>query len=137
MLGDAAGLLAPASSAEVDTRLRHAVARIRTTNPGLVAKQVHALLLAENDGEWATSTVSEVKRICSKLAKAEVEESAGTHLTPAYDVAGHASSSFDVARVLMSPKARDVNEFKMARPGLPTNGTTLQRGDRLGTAAPS
>ena len=54
----------------VDTELfefRDAVQRIRLTKPGLVAKQVHAELLAENGEKWAATTISEVKRMCSKL----------------------------------------------------------------------
>ena len=40
---------------------------------GLVAKQVHTELMARGE-QWANTTLSEVKRMCSKVAKAEVQE---------------------------------------------------------------
>ena len=50
-------------------RLHLAVAQIRLEQPGLVAKQVHALIV--NKEGLADVTLSEVKKICSKLVKAE------------------------------------------------------------------
>ena len=118
--------LTRAKGNDEEALLRDAVARIRLAEPGLVAKQVHAVLLKEDGEQWGSTTVSEVKRICSKLAKAEVAEASGTHLS--YDAHKEAEQHVEV-------KPRDVNDFKMARPGLPSNHVTLHRGDRLGTAA--
>jgi len=120
--------------------LRDAVFRIRRERPGLVAKQVHAALIEEQPEAWTGVSISEVKRLCSKLAKAEVAEHAGEagpwqHLMPTASNP-HVRSKYELARDLMQdPLTRNVEEFKMARPGLPFHGTTLGRGDRLGTAA--
>ena len=53
--------------------LKEAVVAIRSEKPGLVAKQVHTELMARGE-QWANTTLSEVKRMCSKVAKAEVQE---------------------------------------------------------------
>lgn len=132
----------PASD-DADIELRNAVARIKLTQPGLVSKQVHAELQKVDATKWEAVTISEVKRMCSKLAKQEVAEKSGEagpwqHLVPTQEqyAAGSAKSQYEVARdVMQDPLTRDCEQFKMARPGLPTHGTTLQRGDRLGTAS--
>ena len=109
--------------------LKEAVVAIRSEKPGLVAKQVHTELMARGE-QWANTTLSEVKRMCSKVAKAEVQENisqAGSGLSKNPEKA--------LAEVMADPRTRNAEAMKVARPGLPTNSTTLQRGDRLGTAS--
>ena len=48
------------------------IAKIKQSSPGLVAKQVHAAL-QERGEQWASPTISEVRRMCSELAKVEVQ----------------------------------------------------------------
>ena len=60
-------------SEDHEQALREAVHSIRAEQPGLVAKQVHAAL-QERGEQWAGTTISEVKRMCSKLAKVEEEK---------------------------------------------------------------
>ena len=55
-----------------EAKLWNIVRKIRDEQPGLVARQVHAELLKVGE-EWANTTVSEIRRICSKLVKQEVE----------------------------------------------------------------
>ena len=105
--------------------LREAVHSIRAEQPGLVAKQVHAAL-QERGEQWAGTTISEVKRMCSKLAKVEVQLNLQALSTPK-----KAAEQLD--EVLSDPL--NAEAMKVARPGLPTNSTTL-RGDRLGTRSP-
>jgi len=118
---------APSDSEEHERALREAVHSIRAEQPGLVAKQVHAAL-QERGEQWASTTISEVKRMCSKLAKVEVQLNLSGAGTPE-----KAAEQLD--KVLSDPLTRNAEAMKVARPGLPTNSTTLQRGDRLGTAA--
>jgi hypothetical protein len=135
---------------EVLVALPEAVARIRLAQPGLVAKQVHAELFKE-DVKFAVVSISEVpphllsrrapaladvacltqvKRLCSKLAKAEVAEQCGGPTWPQqFMQPAHGSSQEK------DPPPRDATQFKVSRPGMSMQGTTLQRGDRLGTAA--
>ena len=131
-----AALVLDSPDASSDNKLREAILRIRVEKPGLVAKQVYEELLAI--GGFENTTVSEVKRMCSKVAKADVAEKTGQagpwqHLLPTL---ASPKSKHDLARdIMQDPLSRDADTFKMSRPGLPTQGTTLQRGDRLGTAA--
>ena len=118
---------APSDSEDHERALREAVHSIRAEQPGLVAKQVHAAL-QERGEQWAGTTISEVKRMCSKLAKVEVQLNLSGAGTPE-----KAAEQLD--KVLSDPLTRNAEAMKVARPGLPTNSTTLQRGDRLGTAA--
>lgn len=113
-------------SEDQERALREAVCSVRAERPGLVAKQVHAALL-ERGEQWASTTLSEVKRMCSKLAKVEVQLNLSQ--------AGSGAPAEQLDKVLSDPLTRNAEAMKVARPGLPTNSTTLQRGDRLGTAA--
>ena len=115
-------------SEDQERALREAVCSVRAERPGLVAKQVHAALLARGE-QWASTTLGEVKRICSKLAKVEVQ----LNLSQAGSAPDRTAEQLD--KVLSDPLTRNAEAMKVARPGLPTNSTTLQRGDRLGTAA--
>ena len=118
---------APSDSEDHERALREAVHSIRAEQPGLVAKQVHAAL-QERGEQWASTTISEVKRMCSKLAKVEVQLNLSGAGTPE-----KAAEQLD--KVLSDPLTRNAEAMKVARPGLPTNSTTL-RGDRLGTRSP-
>ena len=64
--------------------------------------------------------------MCSELAKVEVQLNLQALSTPE-----KAAEQLD--EVPSDPL--NAEAMKVARPGLPTNSTTLQRGDRLGTAA--
>ena len=86
---------------------------------------VHAAL-QERGEQWASTTISEVRRMCSELAKVEVQLNLQALSTPE-----KAAEQLD--EVLSDPL--NAEAMKVARPGLPTNSTTL-RGDRLGTRSP-
>ena len=116
---------APSDSEDHERALREAVHSIRAEQPGLVAKQVHAAL-QERGEQWASTTISEVRRMCSELAKVEVQLNLQALSTPE-----KAAEQLD--EVLSDPL--NAEAMKVARPGLPTNSTTL-RGDRLGTRSP-
>ena len=112
-------------SEDHERALREAVHSIRAEQPGMVAKQVHAAL-QERGEQWASTTISEVRRMCSELAKVEVQLNLQALSTPE-----KAAEQLD--EVLSDPL--NAEAMKVARPGLPTNSTTL-RGDRLGTRSP-
>ena len=114
-------------SEDHERALREAVHSIRAEQPGMVAKQVHAAL-QERGEQWASTTISEVRRMCSELAKVEVQLNLQALSTPE-----KAAEQLD--KVLSDPLTRNAEAMKVARPGLPTNSTTL-RGDRLGTRSP-
>ena len=125
------------ASSETEERLRSAVAAIRRDNPGLVAKQVHAALLAQGE-QWADTTISEVKRMCSKVAKADVLRQTASlggplgHLLPTEDAPKTAEELLRDIR--QDPSQRDADAIKEERPGL-GHHMSRHRGDRLGTAA--
>ena len=117
-----------------EAKLWNIVRKIRDEQPGLVARQVHAELLKVGE-EWANTTVSEIRRICSKLVKQEVEktthQAAGTSLGRALD----ANSTEEALRDYeQDPSQRDADVNKQEQPGL-SKGDTRVQGDRLGTAA--
>ena len=119
-----------------DHALLDAMRKINMAQPGLVAKQLHAELLKQDEQRWAHVTVGEVKRMYVKMAKAEVAEHAGEagplqHLMPC-----DLRTADELARDLFAdPISRDSERMKVSRPGLAARGTTLFKGDRLGTAA--
>ena len=127
----------PWVSNERTSELRNAVARIKLAQPDLVAKQVHAELLGQSD-LWRHVTLSEVKCHCSKLTKANPAEMArptGRQHGACPLIPTRARDKIAQPDLKKEPNTRDAEQFKVSRPGLPTHGTTLHRGDRLGTAA--
>ena len=77
-----------------------------------------------------------------KMAKAEVAEHAAEagpfqHLMPSTSsMSRDVRTADEVARDLFAdPISRDSERMKVSRPGLAARGTTLHKGDRLGTAA--
>ena len=60
----------PANGEVLKVMMAMEIAKIKQSSPGLVAKQVHAELV--KDARFTNISVSEVKRACSKIAKAEV-----------------------------------------------------------------
>ena len=57
---------------EDEAPLRRAIMAIRTRKPGLVASRSEELQ-AEDPSKWAALTVSQVKSMCKRVAKADVE----------------------------------------------------------------
>ena len=93
------------------------IAKIKQSSPGLVAKQVHAELV--KDARFTNISVSEVKRACSKIAKAEVA-AGGRTLTPqeAAGTAGAAMITNEQADAMVKGDAATAAE---------TAGATLAR----------
>ncbi|KOO32702.1 ankyrin repeat-containing protein [Chrysochromulina tobinii] len=126
----------------IDHALLDAMRKINMAQPGLVAKQLHAELLKQDEQRWGHVTVGEVKRMYVKMAKAEVAEHAAEagpfqHLMPSTSsMSRDLRTADEVARDLFAdPISRDSERMKVSRPGLAARGTTLHKGDRLGTAA--
>ena len=65
----------PANGEVLKVMMAMEIAKIKQSSPGLVAKQVHAELV--KDARFTNISVSEVKRACSKIAKAEVAAGGG------------------------------------------------------------
>lgn len=130
-------VLRPAPDAfdsEDEAPLRRAIMAIRTRKPGLVAKQVFEELQAEDPSKWAALTVSQVKSMCKKVAKADVE--GGGPVAQTQLAEDTARTEFEKWRDRhQDPQIRDPTKHTVSRPGLPNQGYTKQRGDKLGTAA--
>ena len=128
---------AAGASAIREDHLFDAIHKVRSMKPGLVAKEVYAELQAMGDDPvLASASLSEVKRMCSKVAKADVELLTSPHLQRLRSARNPKEMVKQLEREAhQHPVSRDPQALKVDRPGLPTHGTTLQRGDRLGTAA--
>ena len=98
----------PANGEVLKVMMAMEIAKIKQSSPGLVAKQVHAELV--KDARFTNISVSEVKRACSKIAKAEVA-AGGRTLTP-QEAAGTAG-----AAMITNEQADAMVKGTMARSG--------------------
>ena len=107
----------PANGEVLKVMMAMEIAKIKQSSPGLVAKQVHAELV--KDARFTNISVSEVKRACSKIAKAEVA-AGGRTLTPqeAAGTAGAAMITNEQADAMVKGDAATAAE---------TAGATLAR----------
>ena len=107
----------PSNAEVLKVMMAMEIAKIKQSSPGLVAKQVHAELV--KDARFTNISVSEVKRACSKIAKAEVA-AGGRTLTPqeAAGTAGAAMITNEQADAMVKGDAATAAE---------TAGATLAR----------
>ena len=98
-----------------------AVAALRVRDPDASARQVHSKLVQQE--QWASATISAVKRACSKAAKRGLR---GSHSSDAADAEheptlGPTTASQESAAVQESTRERDVKPTVQSAGSAPTS----------------